>query len=93
MIGPSGFMQAPKARVAWCAKCDGPQECDERGCVVCYQLKAKWGLHPAARAAGARLRRAELLRDGLCINGASHGAPKPGYTKCARCVETHRRSR
>jgi hypothetical protein len=77
-------------RTAWCAKCDGPQECDDRGCITCRILNTKWGRN---RAASARLRRAGLLRDGLCINGAIHGAPMPGRTKCARCIETHRRSR
>jgi hypothetical protein len=49
--------------------------------------------YSTSRATHMRKRRARLLDAGVCINAASHGAPMEGYTKCAACVEAHRRSR
>lgn len=89
MICLSGFMQSPQRRTAWCARCDSPQECDGRGCIACWNLRLK---NSEAHARYMRERRAELRAAKLCINGAPHGAPVPGTTKCARCIEVHRAS-
>lgn len=88
-LGPAGFMQGPLRRTAWCARCDGPQECDERGCTVCAVLREK---RVALRALSAARRRARLRADGTCINAISHGPPEEGKTKCMRCLEVHRKS-
>lgn len=91
-------------RTAWCARCQSPQECDERGCIACATLREKYG-RPSRRkpstkplavrrmfAEYARERRARLAAAGLCINSPLHGSPVPGRTKCARCIEVHRRT-
>lgn len=39
-----------------------------------------------------RGRRFRLASKKLCINGASHGAPEPGKTKCTACLVQHRKS-
>lgn len=39
----------------------------------------------------AKLRRDRLRAAGYCINGAGHGPPAWGKTKCLRCIETHRK--
>jgi hypothetical protein len=89
-IGPAGFMQTPPAkRIAWCVKCEGPQECDERGCVVCAVLAEKAARYKRERA---MRRRARLASEGVCINGKSHPAPKDGKRKCDACLEVHRKS-
>lgn len=90
MIGHSGFMQVPKAdgkRIAWCPKCDGPSECDERGCIACAILRQKYA---PKRAGMAAERRERLKRANVCVNAISHGAPEAGKTKCSRCLEVHR---
>ncbi len=71
--------------IAWCLKCDGPQDCDGRGCIVCAVIHEK-------AAASSKRRRDRLRAAGACINGPSHAAPVAGGTKCARCVEVHGRS-
>jgi hypothetical protein len=71
--------------IAWCARCDGPQDCDERGCIVCAVIHEK-------AAASSKRRRDRLRASARCINGPSHGALAPGRDKCERCVEVHRRT-
>jgi hypothetical protein len=75
--------------IAWCAKCDGPQDCDERGCIVCAVLREK--IAPV-RSALAKRRRNRLAANDVCINATAHGSPEPGKRKCTRCLEQHRRS-
>lgn len=91
MIGPSGFMQAPKLekRTAWCVRCDGPQSCDERGCIVCAVLaeKRRSIVNASTKRGHARNKAAKL-----CITSASHGLALPDKTRCGRCADVHRRS-
>lgn len=74
---------------AWCARCCDAQEVDDRGCTVCAELNAKYR---EAHAAYTRKHRARLRTRGVCINGANHGPPEPGKTKCTACLVVHRKS-
>ena len=76
---------AQSTRTAWCARCDGPQERDERGCIACAAIRQK-------HRARAKARQMELIGAGLCISGAKHGPAVVPYRRCARCIEVHRRS-
>lgn len=76
---------------AWCARCDGPSQVDDRGCVTCAGFRVKHR-NTAYQADWMRYRRIELISKGKCINGAKHPAPEPGKRKCTRCLEQHRRS-
>ena len=42
------------------------------------------------QAESARRYRERLKARGLCVNGATHGAPEAGKTKCPRCLEEQR---
>lgn len=77
-----------ETRSAWCLRCDGPQEADDRGCVVCAAIAEK------KRDQMREIHRARKLT-GNCINGRSHAQPslKPSgerYTRCDDCRLVHR---
>lgn len=84
----------------WCQTCRAHRDHDEDGCIECWmkarEQAAAWGrMRGKATGHNQRMqrRRERLKALGRCINGLSHPLPMPGYTKCAACVETHRRSR
>jgi hypothetical protein len=76
-------------RTAWCVRCDGPQQCDERGCITCRVVDRKERIRH-----GASVKRihASNKAAGVCITSKRHGAPLPGRTRCAKCAAVHARS-
>jgi hypothetical protein len=71
-------------RYAWCARCNGPTEADERGCISCRQIGR------ILNAKHQRYRRARLRAKKLCINGIAHGPATHGC-RCGWCFDVHKR--
>lgn len=85
-------------REAWCTRCYGPSEADDKGCVRCRKselteaeiAKILARKKRVLNAERMRNRRARLRGQRTCINGISHGQATHGC-RCAWCADVHKR--